>query len=235
MATAIVTGATGAIGQEICRLFAEAGVNVCLFYHSRAAEAEALAADLARKYGVRTVWHAVDLADPASIRQAFDYFYSVFGHCDYLVNNAAVSLVKPVSMMSDAEWDRVLATDLSACYHTARAVLDEMYHSGGSILNVGSMWGQLGASCEVAYSAAKAGLEGLTRALADEYAGSVRVNCLSLGYVDTPMNAHMSEEDKAAFFRENPTMRCLSAEEAAQAVYDLANEDVSGEVRRFGW
>lgn len=231
----IVTGATGAIGQKICELFAASGEDVCLCCGHRVELAATLADDLAARYGVRTVWRAVDLEDAGAIREAMGYFLSVFGHCDYLVNNAAVSLVKPVSMTSDAEWARVIAVDLSACYYTSAAVLPGMYHRGGSILNVSSMWGQLGASCEVAYSAAKAGLEGMTRALAEEYEGAVRINAIALGYVDTPMNAHMTEADKAAFFAENPTMRCLSAQEAAQAIYDLAHEAVSGEVRRLGW
>lgn len=231
----IVTGATGAIGQEICRLFAAAGEDVCVCCHSRTEAAEALCLSLAEEYGVRAVWQAVDLADAASIRRAFAYFLSVFGRCDYLVNNAAVSLVKPVSMMTDAEWDHVIAVDLTACYHTCRCVLDDMYHLGGSIVNVSSMWGQLGASCEVAYSAAKAGLEGMTKALADEYAGTVRVNAVALGYVDTPMNAHLSPEEKAQFFVEHPGMRCLSPREAAEAVYAAAVAPVSGDVVRIGW
>lgn len=231
----IVTGATGAIGREICRMFAAAGENIAVCCHKREEEAAALCRALSDEYGVRAVWRAVDLADPASIRAAFDYFLSVYGHCDYLVNNAAVSLVKPVSMMSEAEWDEVIAVDLTALFHTCRAVLDGMYHRGGSIVNVSSMWGALGASCEVAYSAAKAGLEGFTKALAEEYAGTVRVNAVALGYVDTPMNAHLSAEEKAAFFAENPTMRCLTPREAAEAVYRAAVSDETGRILRLGW
>ena len=231
----IVTGATGGIGREICDLFAAAGEDVCVCCHSREEEARALCVRLAETYGVRAVWRAVDLANAEDISRAFSYFLSVFGHCDYLVNNAAVDLIKPVSMMTAAEWDRIIAVDLTACFHTCRYVLGEMYHRGGSIVNVSSMWGQLGASCEVAYSAAKAGLEGLTKALADEYAGTVRINAVALGYVDTPMNAHLSEEEKAQFFRENPTMRCLTPREAAEAVYRAAIAPVSGDVVRIGW
>jgi len=231
----IVTGATGAIGREICRLFAAKGEDVCVCCHRRTEEAQALCRALEQTYGVRAVWQAVDLAAATDIRRAFDYFLSIFGHCDYLINNAAVSLIKPVSMMTDAEWDEIIAVDLSACFHTCRCVLGEMYHRGGSIVNVSSMWGQLGASCEVAYSAAKAGLEGMTKALADEYAGTVRVNAVALGYVDTPMNAHLSEEEKAQFFSEHPSMRCLTPQEAAKAVYEAALAPVSGDVVRLGW
>lgn len=231
----IVTGATGAIGQEICKCFAQAGEDVCLCYHAREEAAVRLAAKLAADYGVRTVWHAVDLADPLSVRDAFTYFLQVFGHCDYLVNNAAVAPIRPVSCTTDEDWRLVIDVNLSGCFYTARQVLDGMYHRGGSIVNVSSMWGSLGASCEVAYSASKAGLEGMTRALADEYEGTVRINAIALGYVETPMNAHMTAEDKAAFFAEHPSMRPLTAAEAAQAVYELAKADVSGEVRRLGW
>lgn len=231
----IVTGATGAVGQAIVGKFAAAGQDVCICTHSRPQKAAELATDVAAKYNVRAVWRQFDLADSDAIRMAFGYFLSVFGHCDYLVNNAAVAPILPVSMLTDAQWREVLDVNLSACFYTARAVLGGMYHRGGSILNVSSMWGQLGASCEVAYSAAKAGLEGMTRALAEEYRGTVRVNALSLGFVDTPMNGHMREEDRVAFFAEHPTMRCLTPAEAAEAVYALATEDTTGEVRRFGW
>ena len=231
----IITGATGAIGRELCRLFAAAGENVAVCCHTRREEAAMLAATLAETYGVRAVWHEVDLASPASIREAFGYFAAALGHADYLVNNAAVSLVKPVSMMTDEEWERVIAVDLGAAYYTCRAVLDEMYHRGGSIVNVSSMWGQLGASCEVAYSAAKAGLEGFTKALAEEYDGSVRVNAVALGYVDTPMNAHLSAEEKAQFFADNPSMRCLTPQEAAEAVYAVATSGETGRIVRLGW
>ena len=153
---AVITGATGAIGQQICREFARHGIDVAVCYNRREAEAQALAAELARS--VRAVAVGLSLEDPTSIARAFDYIHSVFGHVDYLVNNAGISLIKPLLDTTPDEWQRMLAVNLTSAYYTCRQVLPKMYHTGGSILNVSSMWGSLGASCEVAYATAKAGL-----------------------------------------------------------------------------
>lgn len=231
----IVTGASGAIGQQICRQFAADGHNVCLLANAHIQQAQQTAQECSRQYGVRCVTAKADLANPDEIDAAIDYAYQALGHPDCLVNNAAIAPIVPVSCMSVAQWQQVLAVNLTAAFCTCKRVLATMYHTGGSIVNVSSMWAQLGASCEVAYSASKAALEGMTRALADEYEGRVRINALALGFVDTPMNAHMSEAEKADFFAANPTMRCLTPQQAAKAVWQLSKEECSGTVVRLGW
>lgn len=231
----IITGASGAIGQQLGLQFAQEGHNVCLLAHAHIDAAQQLAAECSRLYGVRAVAAQADLQVPEEIERALDYAYAALGHPDCLVNNAAIAPIVPVSCMSLAEWRQVLDINLTACFCTCKRVLATMYHTGGSIVNVSSMWGQLGASCEVAYSASKAGLEGMTRALAQEYEGRVRINAVALGYVDTPMNDHMALADKQAFFAEHPTMRCLTPQEAARAVVQLSKEERSGDIVRLGW
>lgn len=232
--TAVITGATGGIGTQLCRCFAAHGVWVAVCYHSRQQAAGQLAQQLASDYGVRAIAVCMDMDNPATVQQAFDYIRSVFGHVDYLVNNAGVALIKPLSMVTPAEWQHILNVDLSAAFYTSKQVLDDMYHRGGSIVNVSSMWGQLGASCEVPYSAAKAGLEGFTRALAQEYPPAVRITAVSLGFVDTPMN-NLTPDEQADFFRQNPTMRLLSPVEAADFVYHIATTAPTGTIAKLGW
>ena len=231
---AVITGATGAIGQQICREFARHGIDVAVCYNRREAEAQALAAELATS--VRAVAVGLSLEDPTSIARAFDYIHSVFGHVDYLVNNAGISLIKPLLDTTPDEWQRMLAVNLTSAYYTCRQVLPKMYHTGGSILNVSSMWGSLGASCEVAYATAKAGLEGFTRSLAEEYAGTVRVNAVAPGFVLSPMNAHLTPEEVEEFFRDNPTMHPITPEEVATLCYQVATDPTkTGQIVPLGW
>ncbi len=232
--TAVITGATGGIGTQLCRCFAAHGAWVAVCYHSKEQQAQQLAQQLVENYGVRAIAVYMDMDDPDTVQQAFDYIRSVFGHVDYLVNNAGVALIKPLSMVTVDEWHHILNVDLSAAFYTGRQVLDDMYHRGGSIVNVSSMWGQLGASCEVPYSAAKAGLEGFTRALAQEYPPTVRITAVSLGFVDTPMN-DLSADEQADFFRQNPTMRLLSPVEVAEFVYHIATTAPTGTIAKLGW
>ena len=229
----IITGATGGIGREIARLLAERGYNLALGYHTQEGEAGKLAAELTSAYGVWALPLKLDLADPLDVAAKISSVIATMGRPEVLINNAAVSLIKPVEETTAEEWQRVIATNLSGAFYACKAVLPSM-REGGSILNVSSMWGTLGASCEVAYSAAKAGLEGMSKALSKEYP-DLKINVVSLGWVDTPMNAHLSEEDKRDFFAKNPTMHELSATEAAQLIVSVALGEGSGQTYKLGW
>lgn len=231
----VITGASGAIGKEAARLFAQKGASLCLLGYAHYDDLQQEAQRLQECYGVRVVTAKADFAMPDEVRRVLEYALAVFGHVDCLVNNAALSSIKPVSDLSLDEWQRVLAVNLTAAFVAAQAVLPSMYHRGGSIVNVSSMWGTLGASCETAYAASKGALNALGKSLAREYEGTVRVNTLSLGFVDTPMNAHLSNAEKEAFFAENPSMRLLSPREAAQAIVRLADSKKSGQIVRLGW
>ena len=231
--TVLLTGATGGIGQETARLFAHEGYNLALGYHANEAGAKALADELTRDYGVWAVPIRLDLEDKAQLSAAIEWVQATMGRISILVNNAAISLVKPIEETTSEEWDKVIAVDLTGAFWACKCVLPSM-REGGAIVNVSSMWGSLGASCEVAYAAAKGGLEAMTKSLAKEYP-DVRIGAVSLGWVDTPMNARFDEADKQAFFAQNPTMHVLSPRDAAEAILRAIRGEESGQVFRLGW
>ena len=152
--------------------------------------------------------------------------FSEIDHLDLLINNAGISYVGLLQDMSPAEWDDVMSTNLNSCFYTAKYAIPLMLAQGyGRILNVSSIWGNVGASCEVAYSSAKASLIGFTKALAKEVGPSgVRVNCLCPGVIDTDMNKMHSEETLACLCDETPLMRIGNPTEVAETILFLASE-----------
>ena len=230
-----ITGASGAIGQQLAQLYAQKGASLYLLGNNHYRQLTTLADDLTARYGVWCIADKVDLSDADAVNAAMARCLGAFGHIDCLINNAAVGLVRPFADTTLADWQRVFAVNLTAPYLLCQAVLPTMARHGGSIVNVSSMWGTLGASCESAYAAAKAGLDAMSKSLAQEYAGYVRVNVLAPGFVDTPMNARLSPAEKQDFFARHPTMRCLTAAEVAQAVVDLADSPQSGVFVKLGW
>ena len=189
MKTALVTGGTGGIGQALCRRLAAEGYFVYINYLRAKEKALALAEEIsgeALKF---------DVSSPDEVRAAI----AAITPPDLLVNNAGVSEVGLFTSLSDERAASLLAVDLSGTMNCSRAVLPEMIRrKSGNIINISSMWGQVGASCEVDYSAAKAGIIGFTKALAKEVAPSgIRVNCIAPGFIMTEMNARYSEEDLA--------------------------------------
>ena len=175
------------------------------------------------------------MASTASVTAAVERVTAEFGHIDLLVNNAGISLSGLLTDLSDADWDRLINTDLSGVFRCCRAVLPGMIRrQSGCIINISSIWGMAGAACEVAYSAAKAGVIGLSRALAKEVGPSgIRVNCIAPGVIDTEMNAHLSPADLAALAEETPLGRIGRPEEVAAAVLFLAGaggEFLAGQV-----
>lgn len=230
----VITGASGAIGQQLARIYARRGASLFLVGNTHYDALVALADELTAAYGVWCIAYRADLGDAVAVQAAMQQALAAFGHIDCLVNNGAMALVRAFAETTLEDWSRVLAVNLTAAYVTCHALLPAMYHRGGSIVNVSSMWGTLGASCECAYAASKAGLEALTRSLAQEYEGRVRINALAPGFVDTPMN-HLSATEKQAFFALHPTMVCLDAAQVAQAIADLADSDNNGTIVRLGW
>ncbi|NCA67238.1 MAG: SDR family NAD(P)-dependent oxidoreductase [Clostridia bacterium] len=223
--TAFVTGASKGIGKAIAFELARNGMNVIVGCKTSITEAEEVASQLAR-YNVRSIAVKGDIGDYVSVKNMFDYIYSVFPQVDVMVNNAGISLVKPIMDTTYDEWIELVNVNLTSIYNTTKFVLPKMCENGfGRIINISSIWGEIGASCEVAYSACKAGVIGFTKALAKEVPPRVTVNCIAPGIIYTEMNATLSEAEVVEFLKGVPASRMGKAEEIASLVSYLASEN----------
>ena len=225
MKTVWITGASGGIGNAAARLFAQNGYQVAAGYRSGRENAEALC-DALRREGYAAEAFGADVTDPAAVAQTLRRIEDTFGGVDALVNNAGIAQQKLLTDMTDGEWRRMFAVNVDGVFYACRAVIPQMVRrQAGAIVNVSSVWGIRGASCEAAYSASKAAVIGLTKALAKELGPSgIRVNCVAPGVIDTPMNACFDAETMAALADETPLCRIGTPEEAAEAILFLASD-----------
>ena len=217
----LISGGSRGIGAALVRAFAQNGDAVAFLYRENDAAAEVVAAET----GAAPV--RCDVSDPDAIRVAVKCAEKALGGAvTVLVNNAGVSHIGLSRDLSNAEWRRVIDTNLSGAFYLCREVQGAMIAAGrGRIINIGSMWGKTGASCEVAYSASKAGLRGLTMALAKELGPSgVTVNCVEPGLIDTEMNAALDADTREALIEETPLCRIGSPSDVAAAVLFFASD-----------
>ena len=232
MKSVLVTGASGGIGKAVALELARRGWGVALQYRKNQSAALALAEEICREGGAAKAYGA-DLTQEDQVEKLFAQAEADFGFLEGLVNNAGIAWKGLFTDMTLEDWRRVMDADLTSVFLCCRRALPPMIRQKrGSIVNVSSMWGQVGASCEAAYSAAKAGIIGLTKALAKEEGPSgIRVNCLAPGLIDTPMNGDLSPEDLDAIREETPLERVGSPEEIGEAVaFLLEQEFITGQV-----
>ena len=219
--TVFITGGSGGIGSAMVREFAALGYNVAFTYKSGETAAKELEIAVPGSLALYC-----DVANSESVDNAVKTAVARFGGIDVLINNAGIAGQRLFTDITEGEWDEMIDVNLKGCFLTCKAVLPEMIRrKSGVIINVSSMWGICGASCEVHYSAAKSGVIGLTKALAKEVGLSgIRVNCIAPGVIDTPMNANFSADDMAALREEIP-LHCIgSPETVAKAAAFLAGE-----------
>ena len=226
----LISGGDRGIGAAAARALWQAGYRVAVLYHTHAEAAAALEKELPGLLAVQC-----DVASRASCEVAFHTVEQAVGHVDVLVSNAGIAQQKLFTDITPEEWQHMLDVNLSGAFHLCQLALPGMIRrKAGRILTVSSMWGQTGGSCEVHYSAAKAGLIGLTKALAKEEGPSgITVNCVAPGVIDTDMMAAFTAEDKAALAEETPVGRLGSADEVAQLLVFLAGESagyITGQV-----
>ena len=223
--TVLITGASRGIGRAAARRFARAGYRVGIGCCRHREEADTLAAELTAA-GTDAEVFCADVSDRMQAKQMVEQAVRRFGAVDSLVCCAGIASQQLFADITEEDWRRMMGVTLDGAFHCVQAVLPGMIHrKAGSIVLVSSIWGMTGASCEVAYSTAKAGLIGMTRALAKELGPSgIRVNCVAPGVIDTDMNAALTPDTLRALAEETPLGRIGLPEEAADALLFLAGD-----------
>lgn len=235
--TALITGASRGIGAAIARTFAANGYELILTCDRSMGELETLSAELARTYRINCTPVQADMSSESDVTSLF----AGIQHLDVLVNNAGVSHIGLLTDMTLTDWHRIIGVNLDSCFLTARAAVPLMLGThAGHIINISSVWGNVGASMEVAYSASKGGMNAFTKALAKELAPSgIQVNAIACGVIDTSMNACFTEEERAALKDEIPADRFGYPEEVARLALQLtqAPDYLTGQIITLdgGW
>ncbi|MDO4846567.1 MAG: 3-oxoacyl-ACP reductase FabG [Clostridiaceae bacterium] len=219
---AIITGASRGIGAATAKKLSADGWKVALVYNNSEAQVSLLASQL----GNGSMAYRCDVKDVQKVNETVAAILADFGRIDLLVNNAGIAQQKLFTDITDSDWNDMISTNLSGAFYFSRAVLGDMIkRKSGKIINIASMWGETGGSCEVHYSAAKAGLIGMTKALAKEVALSgVTVNAVSPGVIRTDMLSSFSESELEALRHEIPLDRLGTPDDVANAVAFLASD-----------
>lgn len=227
MSVILITGGTGAIGSAIAAEFAKTD-DVVITYNHREEEARRLCSEL------HCGMVRADISDPASAESAVQRVLCDYGKIDVLVNNAGISQIKLFTDITPEDWNRVISVNLTGVYNMTHAAVKSMIsRKSGAVVNISSVWGVYGGACESAYSAAKAGVIGLTKSLARELGASgITVNCVAPGVIDSPMNSsHLNSEDLSELAEQTPLCRLGQPSEVAKAVRALAeNRFITGQV-----
>ncbi|MBR4123124.1 MAG: 3-oxoacyl-ACP reductase FabG [Clostridia bacterium] len=223
--TILITGASKGIGAATAILFAQKGYNVVINYNESYESASLLCRSLA-SHGYSVMAHKANVANRLEVELMVKETLYKFGSLDILVNNAGVAHQALLTDTDEIDFDRIIDVNLKGVYNCCKCVIPSMVSKqSGKIINISSMWGQVGASCEAAYSASKAGVIGLTKALAKELAPSgITVNAIAPGLIETGMNSHLSIEELSDFVSEIPLGRMGNADEIAAAIEFLASD-----------
>ncbi len=216
MKKVLISGGSRGIGEAIVRRFCEENYEVYFTYIKSDERARALSDETG------AVGFKCDVSDTEAVKEMI----KKIGGVDILINNAGISHISLFTDTETKDWDRVFDVNMKGMYLLSKEALPYMINKKyGKIVNISSMWGVTGGSCEVCYSASKAAVIGFTKALAKEEGPSgINVNCVAPGLIETEMNSHLSEEDKAAIYEETPLMRAGKPQEVAEVVYFLCSD-----------
>lgn len=222
----VVTGGSRGIGAEIVKELAKDGYNVILNYNKSEEAAKKIQEELTSS-GISVDIYKADVTKREEVKSLIDFTINKYGKIDVLINNAGISQIKLFTDLTDEDWSNMIQTNLTGAFYTSQEAAKNMIsRKQGCIINISSIWGNIGASCEVHYSAAKAGLDGMTKALAKELGPSnIRVNSIAPGIIKTEMNAHLTEEELQNITEEIPLGRIGYPQSITNCVKWLINDD----------
>lgn len=224
--TVVITGASRGIGKAIALKYAKAGnYNIVITCHNNSAMINEVK-EAIQSYGCNCITYTGSLSDSSNVKELHSLALSAFGNIDILINNAGVSYIGLLTDMSDDDWNTVLGTNLNSVFYCCREFARTMLHNhSGSIINISSVWGNSGASCEVAYSASKGAINSFTKALAKELAPSgISVNAVACGLIDTDMNRCFDESELNSLYEEIPCGRAGKPSEVAELVFSVSEQ-----------
>lgn len=221
--TVFITGGSQGIGESAVRELSKLGYNVAFTYF----KSKEKALQIEKDTGTCAIF--CDVSKSNDVNNALKIATEKYSKIDILINNAGISEFSLFTDITDEDWYRMIDTNLSSAFFCCREVLPQMIsRKEGVIINISSMWGQVGSSCEVHYSVSKAGMIGLTKALAKEVGPSnVRVNCICPGVIDTQMNNHLSSEDKEALINDTPLFKIGKCQDIVNAIIFLCEDKSS--------
>ena len=237
--TVIVTGGAKGIGKAIVELLAKEGYNVVLNYNKSKLEAEKIKKE-AEKNGYTIEIFKADVSKIKEAKELVNFAINKFNKVDVLINNAGISQTKLFTDITEEDWNNMINTNLNSVFYMSQEVAKNMIHEKeGCIINMSSIWGKVGASCEVHYSVSKAGIDALTKSLAKELGlSNIRVNSIAPGIIDTDMNKHLSKEEIKEIEQEIPLARIGKPEDIAKCVKWLIDDNyTTGQVIEIngGW
>ena len=232
MKTVIVTGGSRGIGAAIVVELAKKNYNVVLNYNNSEEKAKKIQRDL-KEQGINIEIFKADVSKREDVKKLVNFTIEKYNNIDILINNAGIDQIKPFMDITNEDWNKIIQTNLNSVFYCSQEVLKNMIHNKkGCIINISSIWGITGASCEVAYSVSKAGIDGMTKALAKEMGlSNIRVNSIAPGIVDTDMNKELSFEELQELKNEIPLGRVAAPEEIAKSVKWLIDDEyVTGQI-----
>lgn len=232
---AIVTGSSRGIGAEIVKTLSSNNYSVILNYNKSKELAEKISTEFKNVYPFKA-----DVSNYVDVKKLVDFAITKFGKIDLLVNNAGIDLVKTITDTTPQDFDNVLKTNLYSAFYTSKDVSKYMINQkSGHIINISSIWGITGASCEMAYSVSKAGLDAMTKSLAKELGlSNIRVNSIAPGIIDTEMNNFLTEKEKNELYEEIPLKKMGTTNDIASCVLFLENNPyITGQIIQVngGW
>jgi 3-oxoacyl-[acyl-carrier protein] reductase len=208
MKTVLITGGSRGIGKCIAENLAKEGYNVVLNYNKSEKQAKQIKKDL-EEQGINIEICKADVSKREEVKKLIKFTLNKFGNIDVLINNAGIAKLQMFNDITDSDWNEMISTNLNSVFYTTQEALPNMIHNkNGCIINISSIWGLVGASCEVAYSVSKAGIDGMTKSLAKELGPSnIRVNSIAPGIIDTDMNSNLDDKTKKEITEEIPLNR----------------------------